>query len=27
LVLSSKPMIFQGVTRTAEVVWERVGRD
>jgi hypothetical protein len=26
-VLSSKPMIFQGVTRTAEVVWERVGRD
>jgi hypothetical protein len=27
LVLSTKPMTFQGVTRSAELVWERVGRD
>jgi Lipocalin-like domain len=27
LVLRTKPMTFQGVTRSAEVVWERVGRD
>jgi hypothetical protein len=27
LVLSTKPMIFQGVTRSAELVWERVGHD
>ena len=27
LVLSSKPMTFQGVTRSAELVWERVGQD
>jgi hypothetical protein len=27
LVLSTKPMIFQGVTRAAELVWERVGHD
>jgi Lipocalin-like domain len=26
LVLSSKPMTFQGVTRSAELVWERVGQ-
>jgi hypothetical protein len=27
LVLSTKPMIFQGVERRAELVWDRVGRD
>jgi Lipocalin-like domain len=27
LVLSTKPMVFQGVTRSAELVWERVGHD
>jgi hypothetical protein len=27
LVLSTKPMTFQGVTRSAELVWERVGHD
>jgi len=27
LVLSTKPMTFQGVTRSAELVWERVGQD
>jgi len=28
LVLSTtKPMIVQGVTRSAELVWERVGQD
>ena len=27
LVLSTKPMIFQGVERKAELVWDRVGRD
>jgi hypothetical protein len=27
LTLSTKPMIFQGVERTAELVWERVERD
>jgi len=27
LVLSTKPMIFQGVTRSAELIWERVRRD
>jgi hypothetical protein len=27
LVLSTKPMVFQGVERRAELVWERVGRD
>jgi hypothetical protein len=27
LTLSTKPMIFQGVERRAELVWERVGRD
>jgi len=27
LTLSTKPMTFQGVERTAKVVWERVGRD
>lgn len=27
LVLSTKPMIFQGVEGRAELVWERVGRD
>jgi hypothetical protein len=27
LTLSTKPMLFQGVVRTAELVWERVGRD
>jgi hypothetical protein len=26
-VLSTKPMIFQGVTRSAELEWERVGHD
>ena len=26
LTLSTKPMTFQGVERTAELVWERVGR-
>jgi hypothetical protein len=25
LVLSTKPMTFQGVTRSAELAWERVG--
>ena len=25
LTLSTKPMIFQGMERTAELVWERVG--
>jgi hypothetical protein len=27
LRLSTKPMIFQGVERRAELVWERVGHD
>jgi hypothetical protein len=27
LVLSTKPMVFQGVERRAELVWERVGHD
>jgi hypothetical protein len=27
LTLSTKPMTLQGVERTAELVWERVGRD
>jgi Lipocalin-like domain len=27
LMLSTKPMTFQGVERRAELVWERVGRD
>jgi hypothetical protein len=27
LVLSTKPMVIQGVERRAEIVWERVGRD
>src|SRR5215211_6519844 len=27
LTLSTKPMTFQGVERTAELVWERVGHD
>ena len=27
LMLSTKPMIFQGVERRAELVWDRVGRD
>lgn len=27
LTLSTKPMTFQGVQRTAELVWERVGHD
>jgi hypothetical protein len=27
LTLRTKPMIFQGVERRAEVVWERVGHD
>jgi hypothetical protein len=27
LVFSTKPMTFQGVTRSAELVWERVGHD
>jgi hypothetical protein len=27
LVLSTKPMIFQGVERRAELVWRRVGQD
>jgi hypothetical protein len=27
LMLSTKPMTFQGVTRSAELVWERVGGD
>jgi Lipocalin-like domain len=27
LMLSTKPMTFQGVERTAELVWERVGHD
>jgi hypothetical protein len=27
LTLSTEPMIFQGEERTAELVWERVGRD
>jgi Lipocalin-like domain len=27
LMLSTKPMTFQGVTRSAELVWERVGHD
>ena len=27
LTLSTKPMTFQGVERTAKLVWERVGRD
>ena len=27
LVLSTKPMIFQGMTRPAELIWERVRRD
>ena len=27
LTLSTKPMMFQGVERTAELVWERVGHD
>jgi hypothetical protein len=27
LTLSTKPMMFQGVERRAEIVWERVGAD
>jgi hypothetical protein len=27
LILSTKPMTFQGVERRAELVWERVGHD
>jgi hypothetical protein len=27
LTLSTKPMTFQGVERSAHLVWERVGRD
>jgi hypothetical protein len=27
LTLSTKPMVFQGVERRAELVWERVGHD
>ncbi|MCT0213314.1 MULTISPECIES: lipocalin-like domain-containing protein [Synechococcales] len=27
LVLSTKPMLFQGVERRAELVWERIGHD
>jgi hypothetical protein len=27
LTLSTKPMMFQGLERTAKLVWERVGRD
>jgi hypothetical protein len=27
LTLSTKPMTFQGMERTAELVWERVGQD
>src|SRR6184192_4015286 len=27
LMLSTKPMTFQGVERRAELVWERVGHD
>ena len=27
LVLSTRPMTFQGVERRAELVWERIGHD
>ena len=27
LTLSTKPMMFQGVERSAHLVWERIGRD
>lgn len=27
LVLSTKPMVFQGVERRAELLWDRIGHD